>query len=255
MKIASWNINSIRTRLDQLSDWLSNNHIDIVGLQETKCEDAKFPREHFEALGYQCFISGQKSYNGVAFLSKFPLKFLYDDHSFFQQDQKRFIACEWQDILFVNIYVPNGQSVGSEKYLYKLDWFEQLLDFVKTAHKKYSKMLILGDFNIAPTSLDYPKKSWIKDEIMRSAAEQEYFHQLISLGFIDSFRIFNQKEGQYSWWDYRIRAFEKNLGYRIDHILISDILKKHCENCEIDERPRANERPSDHAPIIVELEF
>ncbi len=255
LKIASWNVNSIRVRLNHLKQWLQDQAIDLVALQETKCEDDKFPLDAIQAIDYQAQWLGQKSYNGVATLSLQTTTSVFKDTPIAQQEQKRFLAVAYHDILIVNIYVPNGQAVGSEKFSYKLSWLTRLLDFISIAQKTYSKIIILGDFNIAPTALDHTSANYIGDDIMKSPQEQAIFQQFIDLGFVDSFRLFNTDAKQYSWWDYRLKAFDKNMGYRIDHILVSKTLVPYCVNCEIDKTPRALAQPSDHAPIILTLEY
>jgi len=253
LKIASWNVNSIRVRLKHLEDWLQNLQIDVVALQETKCVDEKFPIEAFDVLNYQTQFIGQKSYNGVSVISREEALPLFTESPIYQHEQKRFLAVVYQDILIVNVYVPNGQAVGSEKFAYKLSWLAMLIDFIKIAKKTHDKIIILGDFNIAPTDMDYTSANYIGDDIMKSPIEQGLFQEIINLGFVDSFRIFNKEAKQYSWWDYRLKAFDKNMGYRIDHILVSEALVPRCVNCEIDKTPRALEQPSDHAPIILTL--
>lgn len=253
LKIASWNVNSIRVRFQHLEDWLQHQQIDLVALQETKCVDEKFPIEALNALYYQTQFSGQKSYNGVSVLSREAALPLFTDSAIYQHEQKRFLAVVYHDILIVNVYVPNGQAVGSEKFSYKLSWLAMLIDFIQLAKKTYNKIIILGDFNIAPSAIDYTSANYIGDDIMKSPIEQAIFQQLLDLGFVDSFRLFNKEAKQYSWWDYRLKAFDKNMGYRIDHILVSDTLVSRCENCEIDKTPRALLQPSDHAPIILTL--
>lgn len=253
LKIASWNVNSIRVRLKHFEQWLQDQQIDFVALQETKCMDDKFPKEALSALDYRAQFIGQKSYNGVSVVSRDEAHVVFTEVDIHQHEQKRFLASVYQDILIVNVYVPNGQSVGSEKFEYKLAWLAMLLNFITEAKKNYKKIIILGDFNIAPGLLDYTSANYIGDDIMKSPVEQAIFQQIIDLGFVDSFRMFNKQEKQYSWWDYRIKAFDKNLGYRIDHILVSESLVPFCVNCEIDKTPRALEQPSDHAPIILTL--
>lgn len=254
LKIASWNVNSLRVRLDHLQTWLNTQAIDVLMLQEIKCEDTQFPLAAIHALGYQACYVGQKSYNGVACLSREVLIPVFGDTSIAQHEQKRFLAVVYQDILIINLYVPNGQAVGSEKYRYKISWLTMLLEYVVEAQKSYNKIVIVGDYNIAPSAQDHASANFIRDEIMRSPQEQAIFQQLLDLGFHDSFRYFHPQETQYTWWDYRIKAFEKNLGYRIDHILVSEALLSSCIACDIDKSPRELSKPSDHAPIILTLD-
>lgn len=253
MRIATWNVNSIRVRLEQLVDWLTRECIDIVALQETKCENEKFPVEALKEIGYHAIYLGQKSYNGVAILSREPIKKYEISGYMNEHEQKRVIVAEYKDMLIVDVYVPNGQAVGSEKYSFKMIWLEELKKLIQSLQKKFSKIIILGDFNIAPTEIDHTSANFIKDDIMISEAEREAFNEIIKLGFSDSFRLFNQEAKQYTWWDYRIKAFEKNLGYRIDHILVSDTLVKNCTACVIDKSLRALNQPSDHTPLILTI--
>ncbi len=253
MKIATWNINSIRVRLTHVLEWLKAHKIDVMALQETKCEDSLFPTEAFSDLGYHAIYKGQKSYNGVALLAKKPLTIHPIQGYCSEHNDKRIIVAEYEDVLIVNVYVPNGQGVGTEKYFFKLEWLKGLADLLMLLKKTYKKIIVLGDFNIAPETIDHTSASFIKDEIMRSDKERERFRQILALGFVDSFRVFNHEPKQYTWWDYRIKAFEKNLGYRIDHILASEALAPNCQSCVIDTVPRALEKPSDHAPVILEI--
>jgi exodeoxyribonuclease-3 len=253
MKIATWNVNSIRVRLSHLCQFLTENSPDIVALQETKCEDEKFPLAEINALGYQAIYHGQKSYNGVAVLAKKALTIEPLTDYFTQHEQKRVLAVKHDDTLIVDVYIPNGQAVGSEKYIFKLAWLQELLNLLKTLKSKYPRMILLGDFNIAPEEIDHTSANFIKDKIMISETERELFQQMIALGFYDSFRLFNKEAKQYTWWDYRIRAFDKNLGYRIDHILVTEALVKECIACEVEKTFRALDKPSDHAPVVLTL--
>lgn len=253
IKIASWNVNSLRMRLGHLENWLNTQAIDVLALQETKCQNEQFPTEAIKALSYQVMFDGQKTFNGVACLTKQATLTCDLDSLIQQHEQKRFLAVVYQDILVVNVYVPNGQSIGSEKYHYKLAWLDMLFSFIEQAQKTFAKIVILGDFNIAPTAKDHTSANFIHDDIMRSPEEQALFQRLLAMGFVDSFRLFNQQEKQYTWWDYRIKAFDKNLGYRIDHILVSTALVPFCVACDIDKTPRTWDKPSDHTPIVLTL--
>lgn len=253
MKIATWNVNSIRIRLPQLIDWLKQDKPDVVAIQETKCEDHHFPYDALKEAGYHAIANGQKSYNGVAILTKNKLEVYPLILPAILQEQKRVIGAVVDEILILNLYVPNGQAVGSEKYDYKLNWFEACVDLVKKLQPHFDKIIILGDFNIAPETIDHTSANFIKDKIMISEQERAALNKLFQMGFIDSFRLFNQEPKQYTWWDYRIKAFDKNLGYRIDHILISEKLKDHCESCTINTAIRALDKPSDHAPVILTI--
>ena len=249
MKIATWNVNSIRVRLDQLCTWLVANPIDVIALQETKCEDDKFPHEALAEIGYHALHIGQKSYNGVALLTK--QKLIQEDVSAFSQnqEQKRLIAAVYNDCLIVNVYVPNGQSLDSEKYEYKRSWLAALHELLQGLTKQYKKIIVLGDFNIAPQAIDH--SAAVKNEIMISAPERQAFFDLLDLGFHDSFRIFCKAPEEYTWWDYRLRGFSRNFGFRIDHILVSDALIKDCVDCVVDRSLRGLEQPSDHAPVVL----
>ncbi len=252
LKFATWNVNSIRVRVTHLIAWLEKNKIDVIGLQEIKCEEASFPLEALKEIGYNALVHGQKTYNGVAILSKLPFEPVALTGYFLEHEQKRVVACFIEDILFINIYVPNGQSVGSEKYFYKLTWFSELIAWVKKIKKTTNKIIICGDFNIAPEPIDNPED--IEDQIMISKKEREGFKELIDLGFTDALRYFHKEPKIYTWWDYRIRAFQRNLGYRIDHFLVSDTLLVDCKACVVDKEPRKLEKPSDHAPVILEFQ-
>lgn len=253
IKIASWNVNSLRMRLGHLENWLSTQAIDVLALQETKCQNEQFPTAAIEALSYQVMFDGQKTFNGVACLTKQAILTCDIDSLIQSHEQKRFLAVVYQDILIVNVYVPNGQAIGSEKYHYKLAWLDMLFSFIEQAQKTFAKIVILGDFNIAPTLKDHTSANFIHDDIMRSPEEQALFQRMLAMGFVDSFRLFNQQEKQYTWWDYRIKAFDKNLGYRIDHILVSTALVPFCVACDIDKTPRTWAKPSDHTPIVLTL--
>jgi exodeoxyribonuclease-3 len=261
MQIATWNVNSIRSRKDHAVEWLQKNAIDLLCLQETKVIDPDFPRKPFEELGYNLYISGQKSYNGVSLLSRQPLEevtmgfapIVGEAIAQGFDEQKRVISGLIEDLRVINLYVPNGSEVGSEKYDYKLGWFEVLKVYVKTLLAEGREILICGDFNIALEEKDIyaPKK---ENHIMYSAAEKETLRDVLALGnFADVFRKFNQEEGQFSWWDYRTRAFNANRGWRIDHIYLTSGAYAQAQNCWIDREPRGWEKPSDHTPVIVEL--
>lgn len=261
MQIATWNVNSIRSRQDHAVQWLQKNEIDLLCLQETKVVDADFPRKPFEDLGYHTYISGQKSYNGVSLFSREPLAevtmgfapIVGEEITKNFDEQKRVITGIIGDLRVVNLYVPNGSSVGSEKYEYKLGWFEILKIYVKTLLAEGREILICGDFNIALEERDIyaPKK---EDHIMYSVPEKETLREVLALGnFADVFRKVNQDDDQFSWWDYRTKAFNTNRGWRIDHIYLTPKAYAQAKNCWIDREPRSWEKPSDHTPVIVEL--
>lgn len=260
MQIATWNVNSIRTRKEQVVEWLKLHSVDVLCLQETKVIAQDFPRTPFEELGYSVFVSGQKSYNGVAIFSKKPLE---NAHCGFSpivgetiaqtyDEQKRVISGVIDQVRIINLYVPNGSSVGSEKYQYKLGWFEVLNQYLQKLLKE-TEICLCGDFNVAPDDRDIYDPSGKDNHIMASPPERNAIATIQSLGFQDAFRKFNSEGGQYSWWDYRTRAFAKNRGWRIDHHFLTETLYQKANNCWIDILPRQQEKPSDHAPVIVEF--
>jgi exodeoxyribonuclease-3 len=259
MKISTWNVNSLKVRLPQVLEWLAANQPDVLCLQELKQEDSKFPLAALQQAGYQAVFSGQKTYNGVAILSKsapaevqrVTLTLRRDSGQVFPDEQKRVIAATLEGIRIVCVYVPNGQSVDSDKYQYKLSWLAALHEWLKDELMKHPRLALLGDYNIAPEDRDvYDPQAWAGN-VLVSEPERAAFHALEQLGLRDSFRLFEQPEKSYSWWDYRMMAFRRNMGLRIDHILVSDALE--CGACSIDKTPRKLERPSDHAPVIAEI--
>ena len=259
MQFASWNVNSLKVRLPHLLDWLARQAPQIVCLQEIKLEDAKFPVEEIQAAGYHCAWSGQKTYNGVAILSRDTLAGVAAGMPAFPDEQKRVVAAtvgEGADaIRVVCAYVPNGQAVGSEKYEYKLRWLAAFRRWLEEELKRNPRLAVLGDYNIAPADEDvYDPKLW-EGQILCSSREREAFGELLALGLRDSFRMFAQPEKSFTWWDYRMNGFKRNLGLRIDHILISSELALRCRACSIDIEPRRLERPSDHAPVMADLEL
>jgi len=259
MKFASWNVNSLKVRLPHLLEWLARQAPQIVCLQEIKLEDAKFPVAEIEAAGYHCVWSGQKTYNGVAILSRAILAEVAAGMPAFSDDQKRVIAAtvgEGADaIRVVCAYVPNGQAVDSEKYEYKLNWLAAFRRWLEEELKENPRLAVLGDYNIAPADEDvYDPKAW-GDQILCSPKEREAFRKLLALGLKDSFRMFTQPNKSFTWWDYRMNGFKRNLGLRIDHVLLSPELALRCRTCAIDLEPRRLERPSDHAPVMAELEL
>ncbi|MHB1233029.1 MAG: exodeoxyribonuclease III [Burkholderiales bacterium] len=254
MMIATWNVNSLKVRLPHVLAWLAHMQPDVLCLQETKLEDAKFPLAELNAAGYQCAFSGQKTYNGVAILSKQPLQEISHGIPGFEDAQKRVLAATVNGVRIVNVYVPNGQSVDSDKYQYKLAWFKALTHWLEMELKAYPKLILLGDYNVAPEDRDvHDPKAW-EGQVLCSEPERAAFQALIQLGFQDSFRLFEQPEKMFSWWDYRMQAFRRNLGLRIDHILVSAALAPACKAAHIDKEARKAERPSDHAPAMLELE-
>ena len=253
MKIATWNVNSLRVRLPHLLEWLKANPVDVIGLQETKLVDGDFPCAEIEAAGYHAVFHGQKTYNGVALLARVPLSDVRSGIPGFKDEQCRVIAANAGDVRVVNIYVPNGQSVGSEKYQYKLAWLESLRAHLAEEMAAHPKLAIVGDFNIAPADEDVHDPLAWKDQVLCSEPEREEFRALLEAGFVDSFRLFEQPPKSFSWWDYRQGAFRRNLGLRIDHVLLNREFSSTCVACNVDAAPRKLERPSDHAPVIAEF--
>ncbi len=261
MKIATWNVNSIRTRLEHITTWLQASQVDVLCLQETKVPDDKFPLQVFTDLGYHAAISGQKSYNGVAILSKLPPQQI--DIGFTAilgtevipwDQQKRVLSLAVNDLRIVNLYVPNGSAVGSEKYIYKLGWLKVLGTYLATVLKQFPHLVVCGDFNVAPQDIDIHDPTGREKEVMATDAERLALQAAITdLGLADAFRKFTPEGGHFSWWDYRAAAFRRNLGWRIDHIYLSPMLYSRAIACFIDKEPRTWEQPSDHTPVIVEL--
>lgn len=253
MKIASWNVNSLKVRLPQVLQWLESEKPDIIGLQETKLTDELFPRDEIEAAGYRVLFSGQKTYNGVALLSREEATDPITDLPGLDDPQRRVLGATVNGVRFLNLYVPNGQEVGSDKYAYKLDWIEKLQAHVRAQLEIHENVVIVGDFNIAPEDRDvYDPAGWA-DSVLFSPPEREAFRGLLDAGLADAFRLFEQEEKIWSWWDYRMGAFRRDMGLRIDHILVSSALAKSCTACRIDRAPRTWERPSDHAPVVAEF--
>jgi exodeoxyribonuclease-3 len=251
LKLACWNVNSIKIRLEQVMIWLKTNDVDILALQETKSLDEQFPIQEFKEFGYHVICSGQKSYNGVAVISRFPLENIVKDVSGFEDPQRRVLAVNTGGIRVINLYVPNGSEVGSDKYQYKLNWLNNVTAFIQNELKQHKYVAVVGDFNIAPEDRDvHDPREW-EGSVMVSPLEREAFTALTNLGLKDSFRNFARSEQTYSWWDYRAASFRRNRGLRIDHILLNQALNAHCGSSEIDSGPRRNERPSDHAPVLA----
>jgi exodeoxyribonuclease-3 len=253
VKIATWNVNSLKVRLPHVLDWLATHEPDALCLQETKTEDKGFPFAELEAAGYRALHNGQKTYNGVALLTRTEVSDIQRDIPGFADEQKRVIAATLNGVRVVCGYMPNGQAVGSDKYAYKLGWFVALTTWLREEIQRYPRLALLGDFNIAPDDRDVHDPAAWKGQILCSDAERAAFRGLLDLGLADSFRLFDQAEKSYSWWDYRMMGFRRNQGLRIDHILLSAPLAQSCHACSIDKAPRKLERPSDHAPVIAEL--
>jgi len=253
MKIASWNVNSLNVRLPHLLHWLAEAKPDVVALQETKLEDHKFPEDALLEAGYRSAFAGQKTYNGVAILARQAISDVQAGIPGFDDPQKRVLAATVGDIRIVDLYVVNGEAVGSEKFAYKLRWLDAVREWLRAELAAHPKLVVLGDFNIAPDDRDvWDPKRW-REKILCSTPEREAYRALLELGLSDSFRLFNDEAGQHSWWDYRLSGFERGWGLRIDLALVSDALKARCSAAGIDRDPRGWERPSDHTPVWVEI--
>jgi exodeoxyribonuclease-3 len=251
VKIATWNVNSLRVRVDHVRDWLTSNQPDVLALQETKLTDDKFPVNVFEELGYHSTFSGQPTYNGVAVLSKEPVTDIVTDFIGYDDIQRRILGVTVGGVRVLNLYVPNGHSVSSEKYEYKLGWLDALLKHLSAELDAHEKIVVLGDFNIAPTDEDVHDPVAWEGKILCSSNERAALQAIEALGFKDCFRLFDQADGSFSWWDYRAAGFRRNLGLRIDLILASTMIGATCSACEIDKAPRKLERPSDHTPVFA----
>ena len=252
-RLATWNVNSLKVRLPHLLDWLAQNRPEAMCLQETKTVDENFPAEALRAAGYRAVYSGQKTYNGVAILSRADATDVSIGIPDFPDELKRVIAATVGGVRVVSVYCPNGQAVGSEKYAYKLKWFAALKEYLSRELHQHPRLAVAGDFNVAPEDRDvHDPKRW-EGEIHVSEPERAAFRKLLQLGLADAFRLFPQPEKEFSWWDYRLNAFQRGWGLRIDEILLSPELAARCAACIIDKRPRSLERPSDHAPVIADL--
>lgn len=255
MKVATWNVNSLRVRLDHVRDWLVEAAPDVLGLQETKLTDDKFPVSELEEIGYHSVFSGQPTYNGVALLSREPATEIITDLDGFTDPQRRVLGATVAGSRILNLYVPNGQSVGSEKYDYKLAWLDTLNAQIRAELQHHERLVVMGDFNIAPADADVHDPVAWEGKILCSPKERAALQGLLDLGLTDVFRLFDQAEDSFSWWDYRAAGFRRNLGLRIDLILASGTLSGACSACDIDKAPRRLERPSDHTPVISEFDI
>jgi exodeoxyribonuclease-3 len=253
MKLATWNVNSLKVRLPHLQQWCDSAQPDLLGIQETKTEDAKFPRAAIEALGYEVAHSGQKTYNGVALLAKQAIHDVVTDLPGLEDPQRRILVATVGELRVANLYVVNGQAVGSEKYAYKLDWLVKVTRFLEGELRNDPRLVVMGDFNIAPEDRDVHDPVAWHEQILCSTAEREALQRMLDLGLTDSFRRFDESPGKYSWWDYRQAGFRRDLGLRIDLVLASEALMPRARGAAIDREPRTWERPSDHAPAWLEL--
>jgi exodeoxyribonuclease-3 len=255
MRIATWNVNSLRVRLPQLLEWLREHAPDVMVLQETKLPDEAFPGAQIEAAGYHYLCSGQKTYNGVAILSREPLQAAQRDIPGFEDPQRRVLAASVGPVRIIDLYVPNGQAVDSDKYQYKLRWLDALRAWLASELRIHPQLVVLGDFNIAPEDRDVHDPAAWAGSVHVSAPERAALHALLQLGMVDVFREFEQPPQSYSWWDYRGGSFRRNAGLRIDLILVARALAAHCTRCEIDREPRRAERASDHAPVLASFDI
>jgi len=255
MILATWNVNSLRVRLLQLKDWLAANPVDVVALQETKLPDPDFPQDEIEALGLHVAFSGQRTYNGVAILARQPLEEVVAGIAGFEDEQKRVLAATIAGVRVIDVYVPNGQALGSEKFEYKLRWLAALREYVAVELARHPRLVVLGDYNIAPEDRDvHDPKAW-EGSVHVSEPERTALKALLATGLEDCFRRFEQPEKSFSWWDYRMMAFRRNAGLRIDLILASPPLAEKCAECRIDKAPRRLERPSDHTPVLARFDI
>jgi len=253
--IATWNVNSLRVRMPHVLAWLAKSNVDVLAMQETKTVDTDFPRAELEALGYKTIFCGQKTYNGVAVLSRWDCTDLVTDIPGFDDPPRRVLAVTTNGWRVINLYVPNGQAVGSEKYEYKLRWLTALRTWLAEEARAHEKLVVLGDFNIAPDDRDvHDPATWV-GSVHVSEPERQALRDVISLGLVDVFRQFEQPEKTYSWWDYRMFAFRRNHGLRIDLILASAASAARCTSCKVDKEPRKEERPSDHAPVVATFDI
>ena len=258
MQIATWNVNSLSVRLPQVLAWLAANPVDALGLQELKLVDEKFPHDAFEAAGYHAVCFGQKTYNGVAIVSRTPARDVVRNIPGFGDEQARVIAATLDTadgpLRLVNCYFVNGQAPGTDKFAYKLEWLAALQDWLRDELAAHPRLALVGDFNIAPEDRDSYDPVGLKDTIHHTVEERAHFQRLLDLGLTDAFRLFEQPEKSYSWWDYRMLGFQKNRGLRIDHILVSQALTPLVTACTVDRQPRKNKQPSDHAPVVATLQ-
>ena len=254
MKLATWNVNSLTVRLSQVLDWLALHQVDVLALQELKMTDDKFPFQAFQQAGYEAHCFGQKTYNGVALLSRSPATGVVRNIPGFADDMARVISADVNGIRIIGGYFPNGQEPGSEKFEYKMNWLKGLRHWIREELLRHPKLVLMGDYNITFDDADVWDPVGLKDTIHCTEEERYQLRALLALGLHDAYRLFPQAPKSYSWWDYRDFGFRRNRGLRIDHILVSSALKPLVTSCVIDKKPRGNERPSDHAPVVVELD-
>ena len=255
LKVASWNVNSLNVRLPHVLAWCAAAKPDILALQETKLPDERFPGDALREAGYHSLFSGQKTYNGVAILSREEGADMVTDVPGLDDPQRRILAATFGHIRVIDLYVVNGSEVGSEKFSYKMHWLEKVTDFISAELAQYEKLIVLGDFNIAPADRDvHDPEAW-HEKILCSTQERNALERIMSLGLSDTFRFFEQAEKSWSWWDYRMAAFRRNMGLRIDLVLASKALLGQCSAAYIDREPRTQERPSDHTPVIAEFDI
>lgn len=255
MKIASWNVNSLKVRLPQVLEWLQQEQPDVLALQETKLTDDVFPIAAITEAGYQVVFSGQKTYNGVAIIAKNKPQDIITDIDGLDDPQRRIIAATIEDIRVVNLYVVNGQAPGTEKFAYKLNWLEKVTDFLNQQLDEFQNVIVLGDFNIAPDDRDVHDPEYWHEKILCTTEERNALSAILNLGFQDTFRLLHDEGGFYSWWDYRMNKFARGMGLRIDLILAADELSETLQAAYIDVEPRKNERPSDHTPVVAEFDW
>jgi len=253
VKLATWNVNSLKVRLPQVLEWAARHRPDVLCLQETKLQNEHFPAAELRAAGYEPLANGQKTYNGVAILSRAPATDAVTAIPGFSDEQKRVLAATVGGVRVICAYVPNGESVESEKYQYKLKWLAAFHAWLKQELATHPRLAVLGDYNIAPENRDVHDPAAWEGKVLFSKPEREAFNGLIGIGLKDAFRLFEQPDRSFSWWDYRMNAFRRKMGMRIDHILLSEEVANQCKVCTIDIEPRKNERPSDHAPVVAEI--
>ena len=253
MRIATWNVNSLKVRISQVIEWMEASKCDILAVQETKLENHNFPIKELLNQGFYSSFNGEKQFNGVAIISRYPIKNVINDIPNFEDPQKRVISAIVNDIKIIAIYVVNGESIESSKYIYKMNWLNALINYLDKTIDNNHKLIVLGDFNIAPQDEDIYDPILFKNQVLCSNLERLALQKILNLGLFDSFRLFNKDDKQFTWWDYRNFSFKKNNGARIDHIFINEAVRKITTNVFIDKEPRKNERPSDHTPIIIDL--